>query len=106
MAQQANVYYGVGITLAVISGLSILIVLICCKTIRIAVNVFKQSMVCIGKIPIIFVFPIFSIIFIILHLAWSVVASYFMYLTGTYDSSINAFSFETVTRDSEELVVR
>jgi hypothetical protein len=63
-------------------------------------------MVCIGKVPIIFIFPVFSVIFVAIHLCWSIAAAYLQYLTGTYDSSINAFSFETVSRDTEFQVVR
>lgn len=89
-----------GIILAIIGGIMLLLILCCCKTIRIAIAVVKQSMICVGKIPIIFLFPVITLIFVLIHIAWTAAGSYLMYLTGSYDSSTNLFNFYKYSRDS------
>lgn len=92
--------------MAVLGGILLLLTLIFFKSIRIAIAVIKQSMICIAKVPIIFIFPIFTLIFVGIHLMWSVAASYMMYLTGSYDASTNMYNFESVSRDSNMQVIR
>ena len=77
-----------------------LLAVVCCKTIRIAIAVLKQSMIAIGKVPVIFIMPVFTIIFVAVHAAWSIPAAYMFYTTGMYDSINNMFNFQTNTWDS------
>lgn len=78
-----------GIIVSVIGGVVLLLAILCCKTIRIAIAVIKQSMKCIAKVPIIFIFPIFTVILMCGHLIWSLPSAYFMYLLGSYDAKLN-----------------
>ncbi|CAL5995863.1 Plasma-membrane_choline transporter and transmembrane domain-containing protein [Hexamita inflata] len=103
--KQEKYYEGIGWTIVAIDIIFSIIVLIFFKTIRIATAVIKQAMVAIGKVPIIFIFPIFSLIFVIAHLFWSVMGSYMFYLTGSYDATVNAYNFETKVRGADGLVI-
>ncbi|CAL6105719.1 Plasma-membrane_choline transporter and transmembrane domain-containing protein [Hexamita inflata] len=105
LSKYQKYYEGFGWTIVAIDVVCLIVVLIFFKTIRIATAVIKQAMSAIGKVPVIFIFPIFTLIFVIAHLFWSMMAAYMFYLTGTYDASMNAYNFETKTRDAEGLVV-
>lgn len=88
-----------------IAGVVLILSLICCKTIRIACAVIKQSVVVIGLVPMIFLFPFVTLLILIIHLGWSLPAAYLMYLSGAYDSSTNTYNFETITRDASFLLI-
>ncbi|CAL5979328.1 Plasma-membrane_choline transporter and transmembrane domain-containing protein [Hexamita inflata] len=105
LSKYQKYYEGFGWTIVAIDVVCLIVVLIFFKTIRIATAVIKQAMSAIGKVPVIFIFPIFTLIFVVAHLFWSMMAAYMFYLTGTYDASMNAYNFETKTRDAEGLVV-
>ncbi|CAL6105721.1 Plasma-membrane_choline transporter and transmembrane domain-containing protein [Hexamita inflata] len=98
-------YEGFGWTIVAIDVVCIILVMVFFKTIRIATAVIKQAMSAIGKVPLIFIFPIFTLIFVVAHLFWSLVAAYMFYLTGTYDASMNAYNFESKVRGADGIVV-
>ncbi|CAL6044999.1 Plasma-membrane_choline transporter and transmembrane domain-containing protein [Hexamita inflata] len=105
LSKYQKYYEGFGWTIVAIDIVCLIVVLIFFKTIRIATAVIKQAMSAIGKVPVIFIFPIFTLIFVVAHLFWSMMAAYMFYLTGTYDASMNAYNFESKARDASGLVV-
>lgn len=106
ITKKQKLYEAFGIILAIIACIGIILMLIFCKTIKIAIAVISCSVKCIAKIASVFFFPVIILVFIIAHLIWTCLGAYLVNISGNYDATTNSFDFVDISRDDKYYITR